>query len=264
MRKGLLKKYSHFDVHVVPVLKDNFSYVIRCASSKAVAAVDVSEAPPIIKTIDALEPETISVLSTHKHWDHTGGNEDMIKRYKGIKVYGGEKDPIPAMNAPLADEAVFRLGELSVRVLHTPCHTAGHVLYHVYHQDAPNEGALFTGDTIFVGGIGAFFEGDANQMLSAIQRVVQLPPSTDVYCGHEYALNFFKFACSLLPEDRVVQERAEKLTALRHEGLPTVPSTVLDECRTNVFFRTADPVLKKLAGKDDAHGVMEYLYNACP
>jgi hypothetical protein len=64
------------------------------------------------------------VLSTHKHWDHTCGNERLLKEVKPCKrVYGGRLDRVPACTHPLDDGDVVGVGNLQIVALHTPCHT---------------------------------------------------------------------------------------------------------------------------------------------
>jgi hydroxyacylglutathione hydrolase len=102
-----------------------------------------------------------SILTTHKHWDHSGGNKEMAEKIgSALKIYGGAKDSIPGVTNPVDEGQTFQVGNLSVKVFDTPCHTSGHVVYHVTHPEDPENGAVFTGDTMFVGGIGAFFEGN--------------------------------------------------------------------------------------------------------
>ena len=265
MRKAISKGYKHFDVHVLPVLKDNYTYAIQCHASKEVALVDVSEVKPVVSYMtEKLGNPKFSILTTHKHWDHSGGNKDMAKQFPGLAIFGGAHDDIPAVTQPLNDGDVFGLGELKVAVLHTPCHTSGHVLYHVYHEDAKEDGALFTGDTLFVGGIGAFFEGDAAQMVKATTRIANLPPNTDIYAGHEYTVNFLKFSRDVEPDNAFVSEKLAYFEKLRGDGLPTMPSTVADEKRINLFMRHSDPVLQKATGISDAVQLMQHLYDRCP
>lgn len=124
------------------------------------------------------------VFTTHKHLDHSGGNESISKELPHITIIGGESDEIPACNHPVKDQDVLNLeNELRITCYHTPCHTRGHILY--FFEDAEDR-AVFTGDTIFIGGCGRFFEGTAEQMLAAMEKAKTLPSDTKVYCGHEY------------------------------------------------------------------------------
>jgi hydroxyacylglutathione hydrolase len=182
-----------FTVYTLPVLHDNFSYIIHCNQSNEAAVVDVSEVEPVLNKLTELKVSKFSILTTHKHHDHSGGNEEMCRR-TGCSCYGGVQDAVPGCTHPLLDGDNFSIGQLQANVLHTPCHTRGHVLFHVFHPRARDEGALFTGDTLFVGGIGAFFEGNARQMVDALQRVSELPDSTRVYPGNNFELIVWTFS----------------------------------------------------------------------
>ena len=285
MRKAIAKTFGQntFAVHVVPVLKDNYSYVIHDFKSGIAAAVDVSEAKPVLAVIDKLgAADKFMVLTTHKHWDHSGGNKDLAAAFgkgsktpmfllpgdEGLRIVGGAKDNIPNVTNPVNDNDTFDIGALTVRVLFAPCHTSGHVLYHVFHPDHPSEGALFSGDTLFVGGIGAFFEGTAKDMLAALDRVAkEVPPETSVFPGHEYTVNFLKFSSSLDKSNGFIKEQLNRYEQMRAEGLPTIPSTIQEELVQNLFMRCRDADLRKATGQPlDAtpEAMMDYLYNMCP
>ena len=114
-----------------------------------------------------------------------------------------------------------------------PAHTSGHVAYHF-----PDEAAVFTGDTLFAGGCGRLFEGDAAQMMRSLGRLAALPDGTRVYCGHEYTEKNLRFAAQLEPRNRALAEKLARVQALRRDGKPTVPSTIGEEKATNPFLRT--------------------------
>jgi hydroxyacylglutathione hydrolase len=273
-RKAIQKAFGAFTVDVVPVLKDNFSYVITDAATNATAFVDVSEVAPLLQLVGtraSWAAETLRspsapvvVLSTHKHWDHSGGNKDIIAKFPDVQVYGGEHEPVPHLTHALKHGETFHIGSLSVDVYHTPCHTAGHVLFHVFHPDARDAGAVFTGDTVFAGGVGAFFEGNSELMIHALKLFAALPDTTCVFPGHDYTLNFLKFAATVTPNDAFVAAQVAKYTTLKAAGEPSVPSTVADEKKQNVFVRVLDPAFRSLLGKEDSVELMQHLYDTCP
>jgi len=281
-RSAAIKVFgSAFSVHIIPVLKDNFSYVIADHNSDTLAAVDVAEVAPVLSTLSGLpqfqdavkrNPSgPFEVLSTHKHWDHTGGNKDLVAKYPSLTIYGGSEEPITHKTKSVGDGAQFALGTLVVDVLHVPCHTSGHVAYHVYHPDQREAGAVFTGDTLFVGGIGAFFEGDSERMIAALRKLHRLPSSTCVFPGHEYTVNFLKFAAQTLPRDAFIASQLDRYVALRHQGEPTVPSTLEEESKQNVFMRAAVDSTFPSQFAATAEGrpmstveLMQHLYDTCP
>lgn len=109
----------------------------------------------------------ISSLTTHHHSDHAGGNVDLVEQMKKLgktdfRVYGGDKR-VDAVTDLISHGDQIKLGDsLVINCLCTPCHTSGHVCFYVTTEDEP--GVVFTGDTLFLGGCGRFFEGNAQQM----------------------------------------------------------------------------------------------------
>jgi hydroxyacylglutathione hydrolase len=252
---------SFFEVHVVPVLKDNFSYIVRCLRTMETGIVDASQTEPVLAKLKELEVSKLRVLTTHKHWDHSSGNKKLVELYPGIDVYAGSKDDVPCCTKPLNDGDGFSVGDLSVKVMHTPCHTSGHVLFHVFHPTDPNNGAIFTGDTLFIGGIGAFFEGNAAQMLDAMDRIAKLPDNTAVYPGHEYTLEFVRRATKYEPRNEAMLRQLAYYEGRVAGGIPTPPSTIAEEREINVFMRTRVKDLQDACGLTDPVKLMQKLHD---
>lgn len=169
------------------------------------------------------------------------------------------------------------IGQLRVDVIDAPCHTSGHVLYKVQHPSHPADGvALFTGDTMFIAGVGAFFEGDAADMCRAMRKVYCLndpdggtrDATTFIFPGHEYTAGFMNFSAKVMATKSIadaafIDTQAAKYAAAVHRGDPSVPSSLADEKRQNLFLRVADPAFCAMMDKGDAVRLMDYLYNAC-
>jgi len=132
----------------------------------------------------------------------------------------------------VVDGEVITLGRHSVKVISTPGHTSGHVVYHF-----ADDNALFCGDTLFVMGCGRLFEGSAEQMWQSLQTLKALPAATQIYCAHEYTQANGRFALTVEPGNLQLQQRMEVINQLRAKNLPTVPSTIEQELATNPFFR---------------------------
>ena len=168
-------------VNLVPCLTDNYAYIINDIVSKTVGVVDPSEALPVIAFLKKQNLKLNYILNTHHHYDHIGGNTELKKLYNA-KVVGfvGDKHRIPGIDIMLEDNAKWTFGESSVKILHIPGHTLGHICFFF-----ENEKIAFTGDTLFSLGCGRIFEGDHKQMLTSLNKMKKLPKSTKIYCGHE-------------------------------------------------------------------------------
>ncbi|OYV18832.1 MAG: hydroxyacylglutathione hydrolase, partial [Methylococcaceae bacterium NSM2-1] len=110
------------------------------------------------------------------------------------------------------------------------------------------DGALFCGDTLFVMGCGRLFEGTPEQMWNSLQKLKALPPSTRIYCTHEYTQTNGRFALSVEPDNRQLQEKMIEVKQLRAENKSTVPSTIEQEIATNPFFRADSISIQKTLG----------------
>eukprot|EP00211_Chloroparvula_japonica_P014354 CAMPEP_0119124244 /NCGR_PEP_ID=MMETSP1310-20130426/3928_1 /TAXON_ID=464262 /ORGANISM="Genus nov. species nov., Strain RCC2339" /LENGTH=254 /DNA_ID=CAMNT_0007114167 /DNA_START=32 /DNA_END=793 /DNA_ORIENTATION=- len=246
------------EVIPVPVLQDNYAYLLVSPNGKECVAIDPAEADKVLEAADKHELSVIAVLTTHHHWDHSGGNSALLKliqeREKGkgkesasIKVYGGD-DRIEAVSHIQRDGTIEVLEGVKVEILFTPCHTSGHVLYRATTL-ADDTGVLFTGDTLFIGGCGRFFEGTAEQMKVALCDVIlSLPDATKIYCGHEYTLSNLKFAISVEPGNAVLQDYAKEAKEKRENGEYTIPSTVKREKEINPFMRLTNAEIRQSLG----------------
>lgn len=229
-------------VHVVPTLFDNYSYLLEFDGGAAV--VDPPDAERILEVCDALHLRLTHILNTHAHDDHTAGNT-ALKKATGCNVLAPAGARVPAVDQTFGDGDALSLGPVTLRVLATPGHTrADHSLL--------AEGAVFTGDTLFVSGCGRLFECDADTMWKSLSRLVALPDDTLVFCGHEYAEENLDFALTILPQDAVLQARRREVGALRAEGRPAVPSSVGTEKRANLFLRADGAAVRTALGLEAA------------
>jgi hydroxyacylglutathione hydrolase len=229
-------------VEVVPVpqLADNYAYLLIDPGSRTAAVVDCAEAGPVLAEAEQRGARLAAVLATHHHFDHVGGNERLLTALPDLRVYGsaGDAPRIPGITHRVTDGDPVEIGPLRGRAIMIPAHTSGHVAYHF-----PEARAVFTGDTLFAGGCGRLFEGDAAQMMGSLARLAALPDATEVYCGHEYTEKNLRFAALLEPGNRVLAEKLARVQALRREGRFTVPSTIGEEKATNPFLRIDSPEL---------------------
>jgi len=235
---------------VVPVnqLSDNYAYLIVNPETKKCAVVDCAEADKVLTEVKARGLELEAVLSTHWHFDHVGGNEDLAKAIKGIKVYGAraENGRVPALTDPVDDRDQITVAGVRGRVIGIPAHTNGHVAYYF-----PEIKSVFTGDTLFVAGCGRVFEGKAATMVESLGKLAALPDDTRVYCGHEYTEKNLRFALSLEPANQEVKARHQWAVEQNKSRKPTVPSTIGEEKKINPFLRTDSAELRASVKKID-------------
>ncbi|CEF55234.1 hydroxyacylglutathione hydrolase [Acetobacter ghanensis] len=223
-------------VRAIPVLSDNYAWLLRDESTGITAVVDPGEAAPIERTLEQEGSGLDFILLTHHHHDHIGGTETLRTRYHAaVAGPAAEQHRMPHLDLPLNDNDRVKLGQSTGRVIAMPGHTLGHISY--YFDQPP---ALFCGDTLFSLGCGRLFEGTAQQMFVSLARLRDLPDQTLVCCGHEYTLSNSLFATHVDPENPALRTRAEEVSALRDKGLPTVPSTLGLERATNPFLRAAN------------------------
>lgn len=201
------------------------------------------------------------VLTTHHHWDHADGNQGMVDAIPGLVVVGGD-DRIQAITKKMSSEEELHVGTLTIKILFTPCHTSGHVLYYVVDSSQPKDSpaVLFTGDTLFVAGCGRFFEGTGEQMHHALNEVIaSLPHNTLVYVGHEYTIANLKFARHVEPDNKHVADKIAEAEKTRANGLFTVPSSIAAELSFNPFMRVNEPAVRKSLGLDAAASAAEVM-----
>eukprot|EP01083_Nonionella_stella_P164044 541730_1 len=238
-----------YRVKPVPCLEDNFAYLLIDNQSQTCAAVDPVEPTKVCKAADAEKVKITHVLTTHKHGDHSGGNLEMKRRFPDLEVIGGADDLVPGVTRPVKHGDKIKIGATTVDVLHTPCHTRGHVLY-VASAEGTEAKSLFCGDTLFIGGCGRFFEGAAHEMHAALNtHITGLPPSTLVWCGHEYTVANLMFAASVEPNSTVIKHKTKWAQEQRANGKNTIPSTVGEEMTFNPFMRVDQPEVQAYAGK---------------
>lgn len=222
-------------IFVVPQLKDNYAYVICDDASKECAVIDCADAEVVMDFIRSKNLRLTTILTTHWHLDHAGGNENLLIKDPHLKVFGGiaEEGRIFGLTHPVRGGEEIQIGNIVGQVLSIPAHTTGHVAYYF-----PAKKAVFTGDTLFIGGCGRIFEGSARTMLGSLEKLAELPSDTMVYCGHEYTEKNLRFALTLEPENRDLKKRHQWSQEMSRMGKPTVPSTIHDELLTNPFLRT--------------------------
>jgi hydroxyacylglutathione hydrolase len=238
-------------VELIPALRDNYIYLVRDLETNTTAVVDPAESAPVVEALSRRGWTLDLILNTHHHGDHTGGNADLKSRY-GARLIGpaAEKRRIAGMDETVAEGDTVTIGASVGRVLETPGHTSGHIVYHF-----ADSAILFAGDTLFVLGCGRLFEGTPEDMWSSLSKLLPMPDETLVYCGHEYTVANARFAVTVDPLNRALESRAREVEDMRARLEPTIPTTMGQERATNPFLRPDDPVIRHALDMVDAETV---------
>ena len=224
----------------VPAFNDNYIWFLISPELQLAFAVDPGDARPVEQSLTSMKLELGGILVTHHHHDHTGGIADLTK-HRNIPVYGPDNSNIPSITHPLKASSSINVLNVQFSVLETPGHTLDHIAYFSDQLDVP---ALFCGDTLFAAGCGRLFEGTPEQMQDSLSHLSALPETTRVFCTHEYTLSNLKFALAVEPGNQDIQQQITHCSGLRQQNLPTLPSSIGVELKTNPVMRCSQvPVI---------------------
>ncbi|GJQ15941.1 hypothetical protein GpartN1_g7732.t1 [Galdieria partita] len=255
---------ENVQVRTIPVLRDNYSYLLIDKRHKVAAAVDPVEPTKVTRAAEEEGVRLVAVLTTHKHWDHSGGNEELLEMYPSLNIFGSSYETVPGTTHRVGRGDVFQFHTpscLDVYVFCTPCHTRGHLLYFIKERDATDSTAiLFSGDTLFVGGCGRFFEGSSEDMLQNIEQVVhKFPRNTLMFCGHEYTVKNLEFALQMEPNNQILKNKYEWAKKQLELGKFTVPSTLEEEYLYNPFLRYGEVSIQQAVQQSEPAKVLAEL-----
>jgi hydroxyacylglutathione hydrolase len=223
---------SPLKVHPVCAFADNYIWAIESPlASDRIIAVDPGEAAPLIAVLERRGASLAAILLTHHHPDHIGGVPELTRRWN-VPVIGPDDARIENRTRTVRDGERCELPDLGLgfEILQVPGHTVSHIAF-------LGHGALFCGDTLFSAGCGRMFEGTPQQMSASLARLSELPPETQVYCGHEYTAANLKFALTVEPANADALEYRMRVDKLRASGLASLPSSMELEVKVNPFLR---------------------------
>jgi hydroxyacylglutathione hydrolase len=239
------------EINIISCLQDNYSYIIRDSKADIVGVIDPSEFKPIDNFIKEKFNKIDFILNTHHHFDHTGGNLELKKKYN-CKIVGSLKDDkrIPGLDIKLQNNDIFKFGNIEFKIILVPGHTSGHICLY-----SNKEKIIFTGDTLFSLGCGRVFEGTYSQMLASLNKIKNLPKQTSVYCGHEYTKKNLDFCSELEFNNHFLREKKKWVDSRISKKEPTLPVTIEEELNTNIFLRCDVPSVKKILGMENSSEV---------
>ncbi len=221
----------------VPILSDNYAWMLRDDGTGAVGIVDPADAKPILTALEAAGGRLDLILLTHHHADHIAGVDEVRARFPGCRVVGAKADAhrLPQLDQALVEGDEVALGRGRGQVIDTPGHTRGQINFFF-----PDGAVLLSGDTLFSLGCGRLIEGTPAEMFASLRKLAALPGDTLVCCGHEYTESNARFAVTVEPGNAALAARYESVKRLRAAGRPTVPSKLSDELAENPFLRAPD------------------------
>tara|TARA_B100000767_G_C19598489_1_gene464587 strand:- start:109 stop:858 length:750 start_codon:yes stop_codon:yes gene_type:complete len=224
------------NIEIISCLDDNYSYLIHEEKTNTVAIIDPSEFDPCDELIKKKYKKLDYILNTHHHYDHVGGNKMLKTKYNSAVLgFDGDKDRIPCIDKFLKDNQNFKIGNLNILVIFIPGHTKGHIAFYL-----EKEKIVFTGDTLFSLGCGKIFEGTYKQMFNSLNKLKNLPAATKVYSGHEYTKKNLDFCLTYDPNNEFLKKKAEWINS----NNITMPSSIGEELKTNIFLRCEEQSIK--------------------
>lgn len=227
-----------YSIHGLPVLQDNIIWILVKGNEAVV--VDPSVTKPVEEWLDKQNLKLIGILQTHHHEDHIGGTEGLLNHWSNAEVVASKAD---LKRIPFQTKSVSHMDELlimgcQVKVLEVAGHTKTHLAYFIPSQDGvSSKPLLFCGDTLFGAGCGRIFEGTVEELHKSIQLLNKLPKDTQVYCAHEYTESNLRWALTIKPSDKLISSRLNDVEKRRFKGLSSLPSSIEEERKTNLFIR---------------------------
>ena len=230
---------ENFIIHAIEVLKDNIIWIWQ--EGNEVVVIDPAISKPIKEWIKKNNLKLNAVLQTHHHSDHIGGTRDLLGTWPSASVIASKKDihRIPFQTHSVSDQDQLLIMGHPINVIEVPGHTSNHIAYFLSNPPGckNKDPVLFCGDTLFGGGCGRLFEGTPKQMFNSLGKLKLLPLETKIYCAHEYTEDNLRWANKLFPKDLSIETRLKDISKKRSNNILSLPSSLEDEMKTNLFLR---------------------------
>ena len=227
-------------IQIEPIKAFTDNYIWLARTNEGVLVVDPGDSKPVIDFLTKNNLHLDGILITHHHFDHTGGIEELLKKYLISEVIGPpncHKD----INVEVTEGDSVNIIGLNFKVIEVPGHTLDHIAFYSFNENMP---ILFCGDTLFSAGCGRIFEGTYKQMFNSLNKLSSLPKNTKIYCGHEYTLSNLKFAIEVDSENIDLLDEFDRVNSLNTSINPSLPSTLDKELKINPFLRCDNVSIK--------------------
>lgn len=224
-------------IQAVPAFDDNYLWVMD--NGRDAIVLDPGDDQAVARYLQNNHLNPIAILITHEHWDHIDGLAAFQQQYPRADLYAPADLNLPGTRFALHGGESFELLNRRFEVLATPGHTAAHLSYYTH-------GSLFCGDTLFSAGCGRIkATGSATDLYRSLLKLQTLPGETQVYCSHEYTLTNLAFAAAVDADNPAITRHRQWAENQRLLGLPTLPSTLAEECSFNPFLRSDEYAIRR-------------------
>lgn len=219
----------------------NFHYLIACEESREAMVIDPLDVDRCLDAAKKNNFKITTILNTHDHWDHIGGNEELREKTgASLLAHFGAMKKIPNVNKGLKEGDSVTVGtSVSFKVLDTPGHTDSHICL-LSQETLPS---LFCGDTMFNAGVGhCKLGGNPDDLFQTFdQQLSKLPDGTRIYPGHDYIINNLEFTLNREPNNEDAKQYLKELETQNPHN--AYISSMKDERKINSFLRLQNPAL---------------------